>query len=45
VRFSVYRDSPPSAEAAMTFASEALRRFDEGLGGKSDRDLMKGQIQ
>jgi cytochrome b pre-mRNA-processing protein 3 len=45
VRFSVYRDSPPAAEVAMTFASEALRRFDEGLGGKSDRDVMKGQIQ
>ena len=44
VRFSVYRDSLPPAETAVTFSSEALRRFDEGLGGKSDRDVMQGQI-
>jgi len=44
VRFSVYRDSLPPAEVAVTFASEALRRFDEGLGGTSDRDVMQGRI-
>lgn len=43
-RLSVYRDEPPEAEAALTFASEALRRFDEGLGGVGDRDLIEGQI-
>lgn len=44
VRLSVYRDEPPDSEAAMTFSSEALKRFDEGLGGVSDRDLVEGQI-
>ena len=44
VRFSVYRDSLPPAETAVTFSSEALRRFEEGLGGKSDRDVMQGRI-
>ena len=44
VRFSVYRDAGPPAEVALTFSSEALRRFDEGLGGASDRDVMKGQV-
>ena len=44
VRLSIYRAEPPEAEAALTFSSEALRRFDEGLGGVSDRDLMEGRI-
>ena len=43
-RFSIYRDSPPDAEAATTFSSEALKRFNEGLGGKSDRDMIEGRI-
>ncbi len=45
VRFSVYRDAPPPAETALTFTSEALRRFAEGLGGTSDRALIEGRIQ
>ncbi|WP_187107711.1 ubiquinol-cytochrome C chaperone family protein [Sphingomonas xanthus] len=44
VRFSVYRDSLPPAETALTFSGEALRRFDEGLSGRSDRDVMEGRI-
>ena len=44
VRLSVYRDEPPQSEAAMTYSSESLRRFNEGLGGVSDRDLVEGQI-
>jgi cytochrome b pre-mRNA-processing protein 3 len=44
VRLSVYRDEPPESEAAVTFASEALRRFNEGLGGFSDRELMEGRV-
>lgn len=44
VRFSVYRDSPPSQESALTYAAESLRRFDEGLGGCGDRDLIEGKI-
>lgn len=44
VRFSVYRDSPPDAETAVTYSTEALRRFNEGLGGVSDRDLLEGRI-
>jgi cytochrome b pre-mRNA-processing protein 3 len=44
VRLSVYRDDPPHSEAAMTYSSEALRRFDEGLSGFSDRELMEGRI-
>ena len=44
VRFSIYRDSLPPAESAVTFASEALRRFNEGLGGFSDRDMVEGRI-
>ena len=44
VRFSVYRDSPPPAETAVTFSTEALRRFDEGLGGQSDRNVIEGRI-
>jgi cytochrome b pre-mRNA-processing protein 3 len=44
VRFSVYRDSLPPAETAVTFSTEALRRFDEGLGGRSDRDVIEGRI-
>ena len=44
VRLSVYRDDPPQSEAAVTFSSEALRRFNEGLGGFSDRELIEGRI-
>ena len=44
VRLSVYRDDPPRSEAAMTFSSEALKRFNEGLGGFSDRELIGGRI-
>ena len=44
VRLSVYRDEPPQSEAAVTFSSEALRRFNEGLGGVSDRAVMEGHI-
>jgi cytochrome b pre-mRNA-processing protein 3 len=44
VRLSIYRDEPPESEAAVTYSSEALRRFDEGLGGVSDRAIMEGHI-
>ncbi len=44
VRLSVYRDSPPEMESALTYSAEALRRFNEGLGGVSDRDLLEGRI-
>ena len=44
VRLSVYRDDPPESEAAVTFSAEALRRFEEGLGGVSDRAVMDGHI-
>jgi cytochrome b pre-mRNA-processing protein 3 len=44
VRLSVYRDDPPQAETAVTYSTEALRRFNEGLGGVSDRDLLEGRI-
>jgi cytochrome b pre-mRNA-processing protein 3 len=44
VRFSIYRDDPPLMEPPVTYCSEALRRFDEGLGGKSDREIMQGRI-
>ncbi len=44
VHFSIYRNEPPEAEAAVTFSSEALRRFNEGLNGVSDRDLMEGRL-
>ena len=44
VRFSIYRDDPPESEAAVTFSSEALRRFDEGLGGIADRELIEGHL-
>ena len=44
VRLSVYRDEPPESEAAVTYSSEALRRFNEGLGGFSDRDVMEGHV-
>ena len=43
-RFSIYRDSPPADESALTYSSEALRRFDEGLGGAADRDIIEGKI-
>jgi cytochrome b pre-mRNA-processing protein 3 len=45
VRFSIYRDSPPASESALTFAAEALRRFDEGLSGASDEALLEGRIE
>ena len=44
VAFSIYRDTPPDAESAATYAEEALRRLDEGLRGASDRDLIEGRI-
>jgi cytochrome b pre-mRNA-processing protein 3 len=44
VRLSIYRDDPPESEAAVTFSSEALKRFDEGLSGFSDRELMEGRV-
>ena len=44
VRFSIYRDSPPTLETAATFSGEALRRFDEGLSGASDESLLKGVL-
>jgi cytochrome b pre-mRNA-processing protein 3 len=44
VRFSVYRDSLPPAETALTFAMESLRRFNEGLNGQSDRNVIRGRI-
>lgn len=44
VRFSVYRDTLPPAETALTFAMESLRRFQEGLDGRSDRDIIEGRV-
>ncbi len=44
VRFSIYRDSLPPQESALTFAGEALRRVDEGMAGASDEALMKGTL-
>ena len=44
VRFSVYRDSLPPVETALTYSSEALRRFDEGLSGLNDRHMIEGKI-
>jgi cytochrome b pre-mRNA-processing protein 3 len=44
VRFSIYRDSLPAAESAVTFSTEALRRFNEGLSGQSDREVIEGRI-
>ena len=44
VRFSIYRDDPPLAEAAVTFSSEALRRFNEGLSGFADREVIEGRV-
>ena len=44
VRFSIYRDDPPAMEPPVTYCSEALRRFNEGLGGMSDREIIQGRI-
>jgi cytochrome b pre-mRNA-processing protein 3 len=44
VRFSVYRDSPPQVETAVTYATEALRRFNEGLDGINDRAVIDGRV-
>ena len=44
VRFSIYRDDPPLAESAVTFSSEALRRFNEGLSGFADREVIAGRV-
>ena len=44
VRLSVYRDDPPLAEAAVTFSSEALRRFNEGLAGFGDDEVIGGRV-
>lgn len=43
VAFSVHR-SEPVDEAAATYAAEACRRFDEGLGGRDDRAIIEGRI-
>ena len=44
VRFSIYRDDPPLMESAVTFSSEALRRFNEGLSGFDDREVIGGRV-
>ena len=44
VQLSIYRNEPPESEAAVTYSSEALRRYNEGLGGFSDRTVMEGHI-
>jgi len=44
INLSLYAAEPPESEAAVTFSAEALRRFDEGLGGFSDRAVMEGHI-
>jgi cytochrome b pre-mRNA-processing protein 3 len=44
VRLSIYRDEPPESEAAATYSSEALKRFNEGLGGFTDRAVIEGHI-
>jgi cytochrome b pre-mRNA-processing protein 3 len=44
VRYSIYRDDLPEAEASTTYSTEALRRFNEGLGGVGDRELIEGRI-
>lgn len=44
VRFSIYRDDPPAMEAPVTFCSESLRRFSEGLDGMRDRELIEGRV-
>ncbi len=44
VRLSIYRDVPPETESAVTYSTEALRRFNEGLGGTHDRDVIEGRI-
>ena len=44
VRFSIYRDTLPPLETALTFSGEALRRVDEGMSGASDEALMKGGL-
>jgi cytochrome b pre-mRNA-processing protein 3 len=44
VRYSIYRDDPPLAESAVTYSSEALRRFNEGLSGFLDRDVIEGRV-
>jgi cytochrome b pre-mRNA-processing protein 3 len=43
VRFSLHREATVD-ESAATFAAESLRRFHEGLGGKSDDDIVAGRI-
>lgn len=43
VAFSVHR-MEPVGEAAATFAAEACRRFDEGIGGRDDRSIIEGRI-
>jgi 16S rRNA (adenine1518-N6/adenine1519-N6)-dimethyltransferase len=34
----------PLMESAVTFSSEALRRFNEGLSGFDDRDVIGGKV-
>lgn len=43
VAFSVHRGEPVD-EAAATYAAEACRRFDEGLGGRDDRAVIDGRL-
>ena len=43
VAFSVHRSEPVS-ESAATYAGEACRRFDEGIGGRDDRAVIEGRI-
>ena len=33
-----------AAETAVTYSTEALRRFNEGLSGQSDREVIEGRI-
>ena len=44
VRLSIYRDELPESEAAVTYSAEALKRFNEGLSGFSDRAVIEGHI-
>lgn len=43
VAFSVHRMESVD-EAAATYAAEACRRFDEGLGGQDDRAIIAGRL-
>ena len=43
VRFSVYRDEPPS-DSAATFSGAALQRFDQRLADAPDDAVLKGDF-